>query len=277
MKKRYQIRMRLMLTAALLCLLTGCGYHWEYNPITDVNNLEGRRVGVNIAWAEDFYLTDRKDLQLFQYDSTADMILALNYDKIDAIALDDTMWALMDAVSDGVEKVDPPIGNTGYVIYVGAGQTDLLEDFNSYIAEFQKTAEYQELLDRISAFDGEYVGPEIPLTGTGKELNVVFMTTGYPRAFQDPGCDPVGFDLEILDRFANDRDYRINYYGASYDDAMIGMRSDVYDIFVGYLSDEYKKDVNLVGLLVSEPMYTAPLYFVQKSQPEITVEVEELE
>ena len=278
-KRRYHSRTEILTAAAILCLclLTGCGKEWKYEPITNVNDLEGRRVGVNLSWAEDYYLLDREDLELFEYDSTADMILALNYDKIDAIALDDAMWALMDSVSDGVEKVEPAIGNTGYVIYIGGGQKELLEDFNSFLAQYKETVEYQDYLERIKNFDGEYAGPEIPLTGTGKVLKVAFPANGYPRSFQEPGCDPVGFDLEAVEHYANDRDLRIQFYAASYDDAIIGLQTGTYDIYAGYLSDEYKKDATHVGMLVSDPIYTAPLYFVQKVQPEITVQVEELE
>jgi ABC-type amino acid transport substrate-binding protein len=78
----------LLMIMSMSLVLAGCGAsEWKYDPITDVNDLEGRRVGVNLAWESDYYLTGRQDMKLSRYDTTSDMIMALKYDKIDVIAL----------------------------------------------------------------------------------------------------------------------------------------------------------------------------------------------
>ena len=43
--------------------LSGCSISNEmdsYRPVTDVNNLDGRRIGVIAAWAEDYILSKLK-------------------------------------------------------------------------------------------------------------------------------------------------------------------------------------------------------------------------
>ena len=91
--------------ACMLALgLGGCGdskSEWEYRPITDVNDLEGRRVAVNLAWEADYLLSGREDLTIVQYDSFADIILALGYDKVDAFAVDGLVWKVFQANSTG--------------------------------------------------------------------------------------------------------------------------------------------------------------------------------
>ena len=51
MKKREQLRLKMpVLACMLVLLLCGCSKaQWEYRPITDINNMEGRRVAVNLA------------------------------------------------------------------------------------------------------------------------------------------------------------------------------------------------------------------------------------
>ena len=71
MKKKLKILTQLL----ILILLAGCQSEWQPNLITDINNLEGRKVGVNLAWEADYALTGRNDLELYRYDSTADLIL----------------------------------------------------------------------------------------------------------------------------------------------------------------------------------------------------------
>ena len=79
----------LLSTVLLSVLLTGCGTRRKASPIEDVGNLEGRRVGVEIACDTDYALTGRSDLKVVRYDSLPGILLALQYDKVDVMALDD--------------------------------------------------------------------------------------------------------------------------------------------------------------------------------------------
>ena len=97
----------LLLAALLFGVLPGARAEWEYRPITDVSNLEGRRVGVMLGYEVDYALTGREDLELFRYDTIADMVMALNFDKLDALAVDDLMWKVMSGVSVGLARVAP--------------------------------------------------------------------------------------------------------------------------------------------------------------------------
>ena len=204
-------RFALFALACVLALgLVGCGNadsEWEYRPITDVNDLEGRRVAVNLAWEADYLLSGRKDLTLVQYDSFADIILALSYDKVDAFAVDGLVWKIFQANSSGLNRVEPPVGTVGYAAYLGGGRGSLMEEFNEFLTEYRRTEAYADHLARLESFDFlEYVGPEIPLTGTGETLRVATMPEQFPRAFLESGADtPSGFDLEALKLFANER------------------------------------------------------------------------
>ncbi len=113
-----------------LLMLTGCQSNWEPNFITDVNNLEGRRVGVNLSWDADYALTGRKDMELYRYDSLADMMMALGYDKVDAIAIDDMSYILISKHSTGLKKIEPEIKKTGYLW--NFREAELRDQFNEF-------------------------------------------------------------------------------------------------------------------------------------------------
>ncbi len=259
--------------------LSGCrSSAWAYDPITDVNDLHGRRVGVNLSYEADYYLTGRDDLELCRYDATSDMILALRYDKVDALAMDELMWRIMDGLSDGIEKVEPAIGSTAYIFYFGADDKALMEDFNSFFAEYRLTDGYRDFLRRMDAFDGvHYDDPGIALTGTGKTIRVVLDPAGFPRSYQEAGdAGATGFDLEMLKLFANDRNYRLEFFFSTYEDAVMGLHKGAYDIHAGYLSSVYREEILAAGLYTSDDLYESQLCFVQKTQPDITVDVEAL-
>ena len=272
----------LALAFALALGLCGCGNgasDREYRPITDVNDMEGRRVAVNLAWEADYLLSGRNDMTLVRYDTFADMILALNYNKVDAFAVDGLVWKVFEANSSGLARVEPPCGSVGYELYFSADREALRDAFNAFLADYRRSEAYADHMARLERFDGRaYVGPELPLTGTGATLKVAVLPDGFPRAFIAAGEDvPTGFDLEALKRFANEADYRLDFYFTSYDDLVHGLRAGSYDLAVGYLSDAYQKDVLAAGLLVSDLLDEIPIYFVEKTREEISVALSELE
>lgn len=273
-------RFRACLTSAALavCLLAGCGSStWQYDPITDVNNLEGRRVGVNLAWEGDYVLTGRDDMELYRYDDTADMIMALSYDKIDAIVQDDLMWKRLDLMSEGVERTEA-VADVGYVAYFAPDDEALMEDFNAFLKDYKQTDAYQELIASLENYDGDmYEGPCIPLTGTGDVLHVAVDPLGYPRAFEVPETGELtGFDVEPIKAYANDRGYRIDFSLVEFTGVLTGLRNGSYDLYVSYVCDAYAFEARDAGLYVSDAMHSSPLYFVQKNQKTISVMVDEL-
>ena len=278
MKKVFHIT-KIVTVIIAVFLFSGCITHWESDPIDDINDLKGRKVGVNLSWEADYILTPRTDMELYRYDSTSDMLMALNFDKIDAIAVDLLMWNLFAGCSTGLTKIEPEFATTGYTYYFSSNNEQLKDEFNAFLVEFKKTDTYKDFLEREFAFCGdEYNGPDIPLTGTGKVLKVAYDPGGFPRAFCDPGEDmPKGFDLEPLKHFANEYNYQLEFYSSVYDDEVLGLVNGIYDLCAGYLSEVYRSEVINRGIFLSEPFDEVPLYFVQKIVQNIEVDMSAIE
>lgn len=268
--------LKIFILLFILVSLVGCQDEWQPNLITDINNLEGRKVGVNLSWEADYALTGRTDLELCRYDTTADLIMALSYNKVDAIAVDGLTWNMLKNCSTGLIKVDPEVKKTGYILYFA--EEELKDEFNDYLIEFKKTEKYEDLIQRESNYEGEYFGPDIKLTGTGKTIKVAYEPLCYPKAFLNPGESvPTGFDLEALKYFANEENYQLDFTATSYDDGVMGLFDGKYDAMAGYLAEEYAATARYYGLFTSEAIDEMPIYFVQKTQEKITVDIEKLE
>ncbi len=268
------------LLLALALVLGGCGaVKWQYRPITDVNDLQGRRVGLLLAWEPDYLLTGRTDMELVRYDSLADMVMALKTNRVDAIAVDTFAWKRMAVGSEGLNRVLPACGSFGAILYFNPDGEALKDDFNAFLAEFKKTEAYRDHLTRLENFDGvNYVDPGIQLTGTGEVLRVAVESEGFPRTFQNAGEDvPTGFDLEALKYFANERNYRMEFTLSTYSDMIIGLQSGLYDVMAGGMSDVYAEEVNDAGMFTCDAFDQVSLYFIEKTQQNIKVAVEELE
>lgn len=262
-----------VLVAAVLSALLVCGCSPQANKVEiDPNDLHGVRVGVNLAWESDYLLSERDDAELYRYDASADMLMALNYNKVDAVALDELSYRMAELSVEGIELVEPAVGSSGYIAYFGSDQEALLEDFNEFLADYRQSEGYAEIMARMAAFEGDYLDPGIEFTGTGKTIRVAFSNDAYPRTYAEAGMDePVGFEVELMAAWANARNYTIQWCTSNYEDAIAGLMSGKYDLAVGFLSDFYRNEVEMAGLHPSDAFLDSAIYLIRKSGDTIRI------
>ena len=258
----------------LALLLCACGRTAEHRTISDVNNLDGCRIGVNLAWEADYMLTGRKDLELCRYDSTADMLMALDHGKIDGIAIDDSTLKIVLKQVGGVEIVEPALGEIGYTVYFAPDEEELLKDFNAFLAEWKASGDYENYIRHIHEFDGEnYQSYELPPDGTGKTLRFAYNMDGFPRSFWDPATDEaMGYDVEVVKLWAADRGYQLDCTATSYTDMEKGTLIGRYQLCTGYTSDVYNIDARAAGILVSDSFGEESVHIAQMAGDTINMD-----
>ena len=266
-------RLCFLLLPALLLVLTACAAA-ERPPITDAADLTGRRIGVNLAWESDYLLSSRKDIELFRYDSTADMLMALNSGKLDAISIDDCTIAVVLGQVGGLEVVEPSPGETGYVLYISPKEPELAADFNAFVADWRASEAYREYLDRQAAFDGlNYVGPELPPDGNGRTIRAAYYMYMFPRSYPDSVTgEGMGYDVEVVRRWAGERGYHLELVASDYNDMVMGTLGGRYDLCFGGVSAFYRADAESMGLLVSDSLTEVPIHLLRKSGDAINMD-----
>jgi len=275
---------RKTVTLIILCLiliLCGCG---KTEPaaeqtVIDVNDFNGMRVGVNLAWEADYLLTGRKDIKLYRYDSLADMLMALKSHKLDAFALDHVTLAVITSQISGVEKVEPPLGKPAYVAYFNANEQELMDDFNAFLSDWKASEEYSEFIRSQDEFDGvNYQGTYYPEAEDGKSIVVAYIMEGFPRSFYNTVTDePDGFDVQVIRRWAYERGYKIDFVGTAYEDMEMGTLTGRYQVGTGYNSTLYKDDAVAAGILVSDPYGDVSIYLCHMTGDSIDMEGYEFE
>ena len=269
--------MKKVVLLLIILLLTACSSKWEYKPIENINDLEGRNVGLMMGYETDYFLTGRQDMTIYRYEAIADMLMAINYDKIDCFAVDSMSWKLIEASTTGLEKVEPPFVIGAYVAIFSPDNSEMRDEFNEFMEDFMKTDTYKDILDRIANFDGEtYEDPGIELTGTGKTIKLGYLAEGFPRSFMDIKADKaLGFDVEVFEYFANAYNYQLDFYASSYENTESGVLTGIYDAGIGYFSSAYVKEMEATGYNPSVSFNEEEFYFVQKTEPSITSDLEE--
>lgn len=267
--KHVKRTLALILCLCFLTTLAGCGHEFDnYRPIEDVNALEGRKVGVQIAWAADYILSPRdgEDLILYRYDTTADMLMALFYHQIDAVCIDAVEYKIMERTNgDALRRVEEPVSTDGYICYVAPGREKLRDDFNRFLEYYHGAEEFTELYDRVVNFDGlNYEAPDhIHPNGNGEKIKMAFCADYFPYCYSETDGTICGYDIEIMYAFADYCNYELELIETSYEDMFFSVSSGRYDIGIGTVSIAYAEEAHAVGVLTTDMYYALPLYLVE--------------
>ena len=267
MKKRIRRTLAGLLCLCIVLALCGCGGQLRsYRPIDNVEDLDGRKIGVTMGYAADYILSDRdgKDMFLYRYDTNADMLMALCYRQVDAIVVDALTWQLISSTNQGLRRVEEPAAMDGSILYCRRDEPDLRDVFNAFFAAYQQTPAYADLLDRMRNFDGSnyaYHGQE--LTGTGRKLIVGYDMGCYPSCFVTVDGEMQGFEVELITAFANANNYQLEMVPSAEMDMYMGIDNKKYDMIFGQISVAYADEAELVGIPTTDPYFERPIYFVE--------------
>ncbi len=157
------------------------------------------------------------DAELTRYNKGMEAVQALLQDKLDAVVIDNEPAKVFVEENEGLVILDSAYTEEDYAICIAKDNTELLEQFNTAIAELKEDGTLQQLLDYyINGVEGAqpYTSPEgITYNGTltmatnaefppyeyhdssSGEDQIVGLDVDFARAI----CDKLGMELEITD------------------------------------------------------------------------------
>ncbi|MDL2236564.1 transporter substrate-binding domain-containing protein [Christensenellaceae bacterium OttesenSCG-928-K19] len=257
---------KMILCALCLCLVfaAGCALSGENQPAIDASNLEGRRIGVGIAWSEDYVLSDTSDAELFRYQDLGTMLLALKSGHIDAIGLNDIAAKHVQATMPALQISEQPAGDDSLVAFFANGRETLVGDFNQFIQEFRETEEYKDILYRCNHLNnGVYESKEVLTDGDVGTISMVAEQV-YPYIYWDfEKNKAAGSDVEFAQHFAKAAGYNLEIQILNYETAVLQIAYGQADMLMCALSNYFRSEVELNQLaLVSEPYMDVPIMLV---------------
>lgn len=116
----------------------------EGADIATAEDLEGKKVGVQLGTTGDLFATDA-GLNPVQFDKGALAVMDLVNAKIDAVILDEEPAKLIVANQTGVQIIEAPFIDEQYGIAVKKGNTELLTQIDEILAEMQADGTYDEI------------------------------------------------------------------------------------------------------------------------------------
>ena len=207
--------------------------------------LSGKRVCVVIGSIQDIAVSEMSpDADIQRVSSMPNMFMSLESGKSDIIVaenllvtFDKDLAAKVDTVGAGIPPI--PLG-----AIFRLGNTELQQDFNSFLSDIRADGTYQEIFHRWQNADDSSTPPLLVQRGTGSTITVAVAPDTAPFNFISSGA-PAGLEVDLLTEWANRRNRKLEYLAMEFPSLIPAIQTGKADLAMGVISatEERKKQV----------------------------------
>lgn len=246
MKKR-----KLLWLFALALLLTGCGSQVEPSDISSIDDLEGKKIGVQIGTTGDIYVSDYEGDEagtvVERYTKGNDAISSLKNGKIDCVVIDEEPAKAFIKRNSDLSILEEEFTVEEYAICVAKENTELCEDINGALSQLKEDGTLQKIIDNYINEDGEgfhYTSPE----GLSYENGTLVMATNAafpPYEFYEEN-EITGIDADMAAAVADKLNMKLEIEDMEFDSIITAVQSGKADIGVAGMTvtEERLKNIN---------------------------------
>lgn len=116
------------------------------SEIASPDDLTGKKVGVQLGTTGDIYAGDIENATIERYNKGFEAVQALTQDKIDAVIIDREPAKVFVEQTEGLKMLDEAFTEEEYAIAVAKGNTALLNQINSALAELKESGKLDEIV-----------------------------------------------------------------------------------------------------------------------------------
>lgn len=125
----------------------------EGSDIAGVDDLAGKKIGVQLGTTGDIYAEDIEDAEVERYNKGMEAVQALQQDKIDAVVIDGEPAKVFVAENEGLKILDEPLTEEEYAIAIAKDNDELLEKVNTALSSLKDSGKLDEII-------GKYISAE---------------------------------------------------------------------------------------------------------------------
>lgn len=239
--------MALFLTAVLALSVTACGSASSSSApassseapassaasepaIKSVEDLNGKKIGVQLGTTGDIYASDIEGATIEQYNKAFEAVQALSQGKLDAVIVDDQVAKALSASNDAVMVLEEPFTVEDYAICVSKDNSDLTAAMNGAIAEIKADGTLQAILDKYIGQVADAKGYESPADVDRSKGTLVMATNAEfpPYEYHDNG-KIVGVDVEFAQAICDKLGYELKVEDMAFDSIIAAVQSGKAD------------------------------------------------
>ena len=220
---------------------TSCGKKQAENTVFSVDDLSGKKIGVQLGTTGDTlvsdYETDGSNTTVERFNKGNDAIQALKQGKIDAVVIDAQPAQSFVAANSDLMILPEEFANEDYAIAIAKGNSSLTSSINDALNTLKANGTLDAILNN-------YIGENIGQTPYTSPENVnrsngtlVMATNAYfqPYEYYD-GDAIVGIDVEVAQAIADKLGMELEVTDIAFDSIIPGIQAGRYDAGVAGIS-----------------------------------------
>lgn len=229
-------KLRIFMLLVLALALTGCGKEKVGpSPISTIDDLEGKKIGVQIGTTGDIYVTDYEGDEagtvIERYNKGNDAISSLKNGKIDCVVIDEEPAKAFIKRNSDLSILEEEFALEEYAICVAKEDTELCENINKALRELKEDGTLQKIIDNYIN-DGEdefeYKSPK----GLTYENGTLVMATNAafpPYEFYEDG-EITGIDADMAKAVADKLNMNLQIEDMEFDAIITAVQAGKADI-----------------------------------------------
>ena len=244
------------LLVGCMVMLSACTSGTPKNTVHSLDDLEGKKIGVQLKTTGDVYSSDIKDAQVQRYNKGRDAVLALREGELDAVMLDDAPAKVFEEEFGDVKIRDEAYADEEYGIAVNKEKTELLNKINDALAELESEGTIDKIADDWfngkvdkTAYDGQtkesYAGGTLVMA-TNAEFPPFESRTGENEI--------IGLDVDIMKAVCDKLDMHLQVEHTAFDSIIASVERGMADVGVAAMTITEER---LKQVAFSNPYVTA--------------------
>lgn len=239
-------KMCMGIAVAGLLMLGGCNKVPE-NTVFSLEDLEGKKIGVQLETTGDVYATDIKDAQVKRFNKSVDAVEALAAGELDAVILDDGPAEVFVEENDNLRILDELFAEEEYGLVVKKGNRELLDRINAALSTIRKNGTLEQILQgwiydgaKTSVYQGQ--DKESYANGT----LVVATNAEFPPYESKTEDGIAGIDIDIMKAVCDEMDMKLEIRDIAFDSIIAALDKGSADVGAAAMSitEERKASVD---------------------------------
>lgn len=262
MKKKWSGLISLLLAGILLAGVAGCGQsgtkdvstvenNTESEVITGVDDLPGKRIGVQLGTIGDTYASDYESdgsgTVIERYTKGADAVQALNQGKIDCVIIDEQPALKFVEQNPGLRIVEEEFTLEDYAFVIAKENDTLLDEVNAALQKLRADGTLDEIEKNYIGTESEvgnypYEKKDVERKGT---LTVATNAEFPPYEYYEGG-EVTGIDMDIMQAVCDELGMEMQVEDMAFDSIISAVSTGKVDIgAAGFtVTEERKKNIN---------------------------------
>ncbi|MDR2671176.1 MAG: transporter substrate-binding domain-containing protein [Oscillospiraceae bacterium] len=229
----------------LTALLAGCASSVPANTVFSLDDLEGKRIGVQLGTTGDIYASDVEGATVERYNKGADAVLALKQGKIDCVLIDNEPAKVYVQQNSDLKILEDPFELEEYAIALAKGNTALKDRIDSALAELIADG---TLAGIVANYIGDKAGqtPYASPEGVTRSGTLTMATNAeFPPYEYFEGDQIVGLDVDMAQALCDRLGLTLQIENMNFDSVIAAVQTGKADVGIAALTDTEERRQNV--------------------------------